>query len=193
MKLLDPLLKSLCQKEVIYTHRGGGRWLRVEDSILNKIDDEYLKNLLTRVLLEAHQDIACLPDHVLKITDLYGNATKEITPSLVRDSLKNTPACYRSLGRGEKMRLLEFSLTAEDENFAELAGLELLPLASGVFTSFSTSAKAVYISSEDHPRELLPKLEDQFLDETIPKDILESLRVVAKKGRVSRLDEAMFF
>ena len=159
---------------------------------MNKIEDEHLKNLLTRVLLEAHQDIACLPDHVLKITALYGNATKEITPSLVRDSLKNTPACYRSLGREEKMRLLEFSLTSEDDNFAELAGLELLPLASGVFTSFSTSAKAVYISSEDHPRELLPKLEDQFLDETIPKDILESLRVVAKKGRVNRFDEALF-
>ena len=158
---------------------------------MNKIEDECLKNLLTRVLLEAHQDIACLPDHVLKITDLYGNATKEITPLLVRDSLKNTPACYRSLGREEKIRLLEFSLAAEDDNFAELAGLELLPLASGVFTSFSTSAKAVYISSEDHPRELLPNLEDQFLDETIPKDILESLRVVAKKGRVNRLDEAM--
>ena len=90
------------------------------------------------------------------------------------------------------MRLLEFPLTSEDYNFAELAGLELLPLASGVFTSFSTSAKAVYISSEDHPRELLPKLEDQFLDENIPKEISERLRVVAKKGRVDRLDEAMF-
>ena len=90
------------------------------------------------------------------------------------------------------MRLLEFSLAAEDENFAELAGLELLPLASGVFTSFSTSTEAVYISSEDHPRELFPSLEDQFLDENIPKEILERLRVVAKKGRVDRLDEAMF-
>ena len=83
------------------------------------------------------------------------------------------------------MRLLEFALTAEDDNFAELAGLELLPLASGVFTSFSTSAEVVYISSEDHPQELLPNLEDQFLDEKIAKDTLESLRVVAKKGRVS--------
>ena len=92
------------------------------------------------------------------------------------------------------MRLLESSLTAEDDNFAQLAGLELLPLASGVFTSFSTSAEAVYIyiSSEDHPRELLPNLEDQFLDENIPKEILETLRVVAKKGRVDRLYEAMF-
>ncbi|XP_015771481.1 PREDICTED: sacsin-like isoform X1 [Acropora digitifera] len=89
IRLLDPLLTSLCQKEILYTHRGGGRLLKVEDSILSKIDDEYLKNLLRRVLPEAHQDIACLPDHVLKIINLYGNATKEITPSPVRESLKN--------------------------------------------------------------------------------------------------------
>ena len=182
------MLESLCQKEVIYTHRGGGSWLKVEDSILNKIDDEHLKSLLPRVLLEAHQDIACLPDHVLKAINLYGNPTKEITPSLVRESLKETPTCYRSLGREEKLRLLKFALSGEDDSFTELGGLELLPLANGVFTSFSISSEAVYISSEDHPQELLPNLEDQFLDQKIPEDILESLRVVAKKGRVDIVD-----
>ena len=75
--------------EILYTHRGGGRGLKVEDSILSKIDDEYLRNLLPRVLPEAHQGIACLPEHVLKIINLYGSATKEITPSPVRESLKN--------------------------------------------------------------------------------------------------------
>ena len=182
------MLESLFQEDVIYTDRGGGSWLKVEDSILNKIDDQYLKNLLPRVLLEAHQDIACLPDHVLNVIDLYGNTTKEITPSLVRESLKETPKCYKSLGREEKMCLLKFALSAEDDNFTELGGLELLPLASGVFTSFSTSCEAVYISSEDHPHELLPNLEDQFLDEKIPKEILERLRVVAKKGIVDTAD-----
>ena len=86
------------------------------------------------------------------------------------------------------MRLLKFALSGEDDSFTELGGLELLPLANGVFTSFSISSEAVYISSVDHPQELLPNLEDQFLDQKISEDILESLRVVAKKGRVDIVD-----
>ncbi|XP_068723196.1 sacsin-like isoform X3 [Montipora capricornis] len=181
-RLLDPLLQALCREKVIYTPRGGGRWLKVEDSVFNKVDDEYLKELLSRVLLEANQDIACLPNHAWKAINLHGNIKKEITPSLVRDVLKGTPMCYRNLVRQEKLLLLMFVLSAEDDNYAKLEGLELLPLASGVFRSFSYSSETIYIASSDHPRELFPNIEDHFLDKEIPEDLLRGLQTVANKG-----------
>ena len=154
----------------------------MEESVFNKVDDEYLKELLPRVLLEANQDIACLPNHAWKAIDLHGNIKKEITPSLVRDVLKGTPMCYRYLDRREKLRLLMFVLSAADNNYAKLEGLELLPLASGVFRSFSNSSEPVYIVSSDQPRELFPNLEDHFLGQEIPEDLLRDLQTVANKG-----------
>ena len=154
----------------------------MEESFFNKVDDEDLKELLPRVLLEANQDIACLPDHAWKAINLHGNIKKEITPSLVRDVLKGTPMCYRNLDRQEKLLLLMFVLSAEDDNYAKLEGLELLPLASGVFRSFSNSSETVYIASSDHPRKLFSNLEDHFLDKEIPENLLRGLQVVANKG-----------
>lgn len=154
----------------------------MEESVFNKVDDEFLKELLPRVLLAAKQDIACLPNHAWRAIDLHGNIKKEITPSLVRDVLKGTPMCYKYLDRREKLRLLMFVLSAADDNYAKLEGLELLPLASGVFRSFSNSSEPVYIVSSDQPRELFPNLEDHFLGQEIPEDLLRDLQTVANKG-----------
>ena len=186
-RLQNPLLEILCSANVVYTKGSGGKWLKVEDAILDRLDENQPKDLLVSVLLKAHQNVASLPDYVLKAITAVGNkpVIKEITPLLVRQILKEIPSSYKNLGRMEKLSLLAFIVNCIDENFADLIGLELLPVSSGAFKCFSPLSncdQAVYVCSPDHPREMFPSLDHQFLDQDLDGNLLEMMEKVAKKG-----------
>ena len=88
----NPLLEILYSANFVYTKASGGKWLKVEDAILDRLGEHQPKDLLVSVLLEAHQNVASLPDYVLKAFTTVGNkpVTKEITPILVRKLLQET-------------------------------------------------------------------------------------------------------
>ena len=183
----NPLLEILWSANVVYTKARGGKWLKVEDAILDRLDEHQPKELLVSVLLEAHQNVATLPDYVLKAFTAVRNkpVVKEITPMLVRQFLKESPSSYRNLGRMQKLNLLAFILNCIDENFADLIGLELLPVSSGAFKCFASPSncdEAVYICSPDQPRKMFPCLDHQFLDQDLDGNLLEMIKKVAKKG-----------
>ena len=175
-----PLFELLCDERIMYTLAQGGKWLNVKDVIFDTTSESDPKELLVQVFLAANQHVASLPDHALKAVRLYSTLSTEITPALTRTVLKNAPSCYRSLTRPEKLFLLTFVL--KDCSFSEVLGLELLPISSEKFTSFSNSGEAIYISSPAHPRELLPCLHDRFLDQSIHEDLLRKLGEVATQG-----------
>ena len=180
-RLQDPLFKLLCAERVVYSPAQGGKWLNVEGAIFDKLPQNHTKELLVRGFLAANQNVATLPDHVLRALGLYRNLSTEITPSLARKVLKETPSCYRSLSRLEKLQLLKFVL--KDDQFSELLGLELLPVSNGLFIPFSNTGQAIYISSPEHPRELLPGLRGRFLDQDIDESLARSLQAVSKQGK----------
>lgn len=152
------------------------------DAVFEKLDDKELRELLSRVLLQANENVASLPYHVLQAIDLYSEVRKEVNPSLVRHVLHKNPSTYTNLSRMEKLTLLKFILSCEGNRFAELIGLELLPIAGGSFTSFSNSDEAIYISSPEHPKELLAGQHHRFLDQGIDVNLLTSLEAVAREG-----------
>ena len=182
----NPLLQILCSANVVYTKANGGKWLKVEEAILDRLDEHQPKELLVNVLLETHQNVATLPDYVLKaFTACNKPVIKEITPMLMRQILKESPSSYGNLGRMEKLKLLAFTLNCIDENFADLVGLELLPVSSGAFKCFASPSicdEAVYVCSADHPRKMFPCLDHQFLDQDLDGNLLEMIKKVAKKG-----------
>ena len=183
----NPLLKILCSANIVYTKASGGKWLKVEDAILDRLGEHQPKELLVSVLLEAHQNVATLPDYVLKAFIAVRNkpVVKEITPLLVRQILKESPSSYRNLARMEKLTLLAYILNCIDESFADLIGLELLPVSSGAFKCFASPSicdEAVYVCSPDHPRKMFPCLDHQFLDQNLHGNLLEMMEKVAKKG-----------
>ena len=185
-RLQNPLLEVLCSENVVHTKASGGKWLKVEDAILDRLDEHQPKELLLSVLLEAHQNVATLPDFVLTAFNVCNKPViKEITPSFVKQILKESPSSYRNLGRVEKLNLLAFILNCTDENFADLIGLELLPVSSGAFKCFaspSNSDEPVYVCSPDHPRKMFPCLDHQLLDQDLDGNLLEMVEKVAMKG-----------
>ena len=179
-RVQNPLFELLYTERVVYSPALGGKWLNVENATFVKLPESDPKDLLVRVFLAANQSVATLPDHVLRALGLYTNLNAEITPPLTRRVLKETPSCYKSLSRLEKLQLLTFVL--KDEKFSDLLGLELLPVTNKGFISFANSDQFIYISSPEHPRELLPGLQDRFLDQDIDKNLLRKLQAVAEQG-----------
>ena len=85
----------------------------------------------------------------------------------------------------EKLNLLAFILNCIDEKFADLVGLELLPVSSGAFKCFASPSncdEAIYVCSPDHPRKMFPCLDHQFLDQNLDQNLLGMMEKVAKKG-----------
>lgn len=70
----------------------------------------------------------------------------------------------------------------EDDDFPELLGIVLLPVSDGTFTTFTKSAEAVYITSPEHPQELVPGLRQRFLDQDVDESILRKLKTIAERG-----------
>ena len=159
----------------------------MEDAVLDRLDEHQPKDLLVSVLLKGHQNVASLPDHVLKAFTAVSNKPliKEITPMLVRQILKESLSSYRDYGRMEKLKLLAFILNCIDENFADLVGLELLPVSSGDFKCFASPSncdESIYVCSPDHPRKMFPCLDHQFLDQNLDQNVLEMMEKAARKG-----------
>ena len=178
-RITKPLLHILLKKEIVFTEAAGGKWLTVKEASFDLLPESETKNLLQRVMLAANFPFVSVPTHVTEAIAEYLSFTK-ITAPLAREVLKATPTCYKKLERGEKILLLQFCLT--DYKFDALHGLELLPLSSGTFTTFSNQADVIYISSPEHPKELIPGLSHRFLDEGVNADIFEMLKAAAKQG-----------
>lgn len=179
-RITKPLLQILLEKEIFFTEAGGGQWLTVEQAFFDLLPGSVTKHLLQRVMLAANFPVVSVPTHITNAIAGCMSFT-EITAPLTREVLKRSPTCYKKLARGEKILLLQFCLT--DCKFDALHGLELLPLSSGTFTTFSNQADAIYISSPEHPKELLPGLSHRFLDEEVNADIFQKLKAAAKQGR----------
>ena len=190
-RIQKPLFELLRSGRFIYTQAHGGKWINLKDAIFDRLDENDPKELLRKVLLEACQNVATVPNHVLE--SVYTTTTKEITPSFVRGILKATPSCYRSLGRKEKFSLLKFVL--KDDNFSELPGLELLPVSNGTVVSFveRSASGAIYITSLEHPPELLPGLKHRILDQDADEETLRKLEDVAERGICFDLSNFAFY
>ena len=87
------------------------------------------------------------------------------------------------LDTSEKLLLLKFIV--KDEDFADLKGIPLLPLADKTFAKFHPNRystdpnSAIFIASRNNPQALFYGGLERFLDETIDSDLYECLRKVA--------------
>ena len=180
-RLEVPLLKFLCSAPVIFTEATGGKWLDIKEAVFDRLHKDDSRELLRQVLFQARQNFATVPDHVIQCITCHTPTISEVDPCFLRLVLKNTPSCYRTLGRMEKLCLLKFAL--KDGMFSQLLDLELLPLSDGTFASFRNSDKfAIYMSLPEHPAELLPGLRHRLLAQDVDSGILRKLQKVAEQG-----------
>jgi sacsin len=135
------------------------------------------------LLNKTGKKVVTVPVNVTTALEQYcTSSTKNITPKLLRNSLKEDPSCYCNLSYEDKILLLKYILS--DSDFKDLEGLELLPLSDKTFTTFQPKNYNVpiYIDSSDHPKSLLPGLQRMFLDTEMDDTVIKQLKNAVKKG-----------
>jgi len=175
-----PFFQFLLDEDVVHTDANGGSWVKVKESIFQKQSGDHGNDLLLRVLLSVGLPAVAVPRHVHSALDKYALDKVEIEPRLIRRVLRKVPSCYVNLERQEKLQLLQFALA--DRHFADLEGLQLLPLCNGQFANFEAQATTIYIASSEHPQDLFPPLDDRFLDKSVDDDIVRILKEAVSQG-----------
>lgn len=161
--ILEPLFRMLFGLPVFHTTLGGGKWIGAEESIFDCTrEDPETRRMIIDVLISGGIPVVEVKQHILHALGAYSNHSPEIiTPGILRDVLRGNLALYRHYDRARKHQLLRYIL--KEEEFAELNGIELLPLLSGQFIKFNKMEQLVYISTEEFPASLLPNLSGQIV------------------------------
>uniref|UniRef100_A0A4W2BNF2 Sacsin n=1 Tax=Bos indicus x Bos taurus TaxID=30522 RepID=A0A4W2BNF2_BOBOX len=186
---LEPLFQELFQHEVLPSL--GGHWVPLEQACFSDLDEglDYAPAVL-RFLQRSGKEVVRVPAHLAAAAQLMASSAGQLMASSAGPLTQVTPAwtrqVLRKVGLGgasapERLHLLEFVLS--DQAYSELLGLELLPLQSGAFLPFSSSAcdqDVIYIASEEHPRSLFPGLEGRFLLDNLKPHLLAALKEAAQ-------------
>ena len=188
---LKPMFFILSSKNVFWTPANGGKWLRPQDVYLNRMtNSSEIKAAVLESLTQADEAVVTLPVHVMNAIDSMSWVTRAITPTYLRNLLKQKRKGswnVETLPREKKLCLLEYVL--QDQNLHDLEGVPLLPLANGKFAEFRPlqynhdPSTAVYVSSTRYSRSLLPNMENKFLADNVYSTALQYLSSVASDGR----------
>lgn len=129
--ILKPFFTALADKAAFWTPSLGGRWITLEEGILdrldcspNKVRDE-VRKVVVETLLQADEPVIVLPQQAMKAVDEYVEhhvrRPQDITPSYVRAVLKGdrstvstSPNSIRSNGNVKKLRNSPRGLSGEN-------------------------------------------------------------------------------
>src|SRR6218665_3016362 len=171
--LAEEFYKQLPNLNIFYSSVSGGQWMNSRNAVFENIEDKTeLQALIRCILLEDQMGLVSAP------LFLRSHFENQIAPQITCTSLKSIQHKI-SLNDHEKFILLDY-LLKNLENLEDLIGVSLLPLKDGSWTDFKQfqSQERVYIDSKDHPKLLLPGLENCFLRSDIK--MFEALENLAK-------------
>ena len=188
--LLDPLFQKLKQLNLFLAQSSScTSWITLQDGLLDQMKksgvSEKTRNAVLKTLQRNSQLIITgLPDHVNEIVDKFFGEREDITSDFFRNFLRNNS--IEPVSRDNKLMLLDYTLH-DNPQPEELSNIPLLPLASGGFGTFSEHCHdsdpslSVLVSDASCTEDLLPNMEDRFLDKKIPKEIYQKLVDMAKE------------
>ena len=159
---LKPLLSFLFKMKVIWSEKIGslehtGAWINVSQAMFIS-EGSNLPYILKQVLTHIGIHLIMIPAVIWKAIQFTNVGIKEVTPAVVRSILRSHPMLYLNIGQSNKKVIFKYCVS--DNNYHDLFGLELLPLADGSFASLdnSSGAQTLYLPTENCPSYLLPNL-----------------------------------
>ena len=138
--ILRPLLLLLLQDQLFWSQNGS--WVKLQSSVyvVPQMNSGQFPRVVINALIRCGKVVVVLADRVWEaVKFIYPNnyPFTTITPSLVKQTLKNNNTSYTNISRAEKLKLLHYCL--EDSNYYDLPGLVLLPMVNNTFAAFSNN------------------------------------------------------
>ena len=168
--LLEPFYELLLYNDkAVHCVLEDSQWISIEDSVIIP-DDEAVYPIIKQVVLNCGVNLVELESNQhIALNEYYDENIQHLTPSKVRKTLKKKLSAYDQLSAHDKMVILQYCL-ADNCVYANLIGLELLPLANGFFKTFAKINRSpsqslyVYICSPAAPVSLLPDVKHKLIN-----------------------------
>ena len=160
--LLAPLFQKLFEKPVIYSDNTM-KWMKISEVYFCRLPVENsITAAILKFLRKAEVPYATIPDVCIETIKTFCNcAVKTISPEAVCEYVDKNLHILEELEHDEKLLILEFILS--DIQYSKLKTIPLLPLDDGRFETFDDSKEAVYISTKQFPRTLIPNAHQHFV------------------------------
>ena len=186
--LVKPTLTKLLSATFLKTEAHRGKWLKIEDVVfMSPTMDDSLKRgkeIAFDCLTRCGVSTVTIPKHVEhSLEQFYKGTRKQMDQSIVAGSLKKNLQVVRSLHPDDKLSLLDYLLETPDV-IQLFKGVPLLPLEDGSFTSFCDKGdkEDIYITSEEHPKSLLPGFSRRIMSTRINPKCRRILETAADRG-----------
>ena len=177
---MKPFFMQLFLKPVVFSSLSRKWFTIAQQSIVFVPCGDSLPPIVLTVLSSCGLNIISVPFVVWEALNHVRRVVAQVSPTLVRNELRFKPQSYTSIDPLEKQNLLMYCLS--DNQYSELQGIELIPLANGHFTSFqSVYQQSVYLCSSEFPKYLLPNLDHKLVDVSNDSLLQSSLYEIASK------------
>ena len=194
--LLLPLFRILMSQWGVWTERSDtkvGRWIVPSEGVFVSREGNF-SVIVHHILSSCSVRLVDVPPGIWDGFQLAGFSPSSVSPSLTRNHIRNQSGSYMSIDAHSKYELLRYCLT--DQQYSDLQGLFLLPLADGRFEQFTSAGlcnpnQYRYLCSRDYPQDLLPNLNDRLVNlHQNDSDLQTKLKAVAssKKTQLRNLD-----
>ena len=179
--LLTPVLNVILSQDVIFSEPSQqvGEWVTPKMAVLVP-KGAPLVPVVERALAFCRVKLAEVPQSVRDAFAWVRMPMTEVNPKLARQYLRLNTSSYSASSVPDKHALLSYC--ASDGSYSDLSGLQLLPLCNGTFQAFQNSFSAVYLCTQDCPRNLLPNLDNKLVDLTSEPKLQNVLAMVARYG-----------
>ncbi|XP_053401270.1 sacsin-like [Mercenaria mercenaria] len=163
--LSTKLYERLEMKRILFVSQAR-EWMQIKDvcfatfSSLPESDAHNMQDAMTRCLHATGLKHSKLPGLLFEAMQIYYPYIKDLTPESLALHLQVSDG-YRALSCDDKLRVLSY-LLSDVENYKNVQELELLPLASGQWTTFDNSSAVVYLCS-DNEMKMFPGKESIFV------------------------------
>ena len=187
--LLLPLFRVLMSEPVVWTERLDtkvGRWIVPSEGVFVPREGNF-SLIVHRILSSCGVKLVDVPLRIWEALRLAGFSPSSVSPSLTRNHIRIQSGSYMSIDAHSKYELLRYCLT--DQQYSDLQGLFLLPLADGRFVQFTSGglynpSQHRYLCSRDYPQDLLPNLTDRLVNlHQNDSDLQTKLLAVASSQR----------
>jgi sacsin len=191
--LCKTLHETVIEENIFYTKQNGGKWITRSEALFAVFDQvgtvdslessSQIQDTVKELLLECNEKLVELPYHMMQVLKNTGHTPDTISPKMICKKLRNSPA-WHSYSSNKKLNLLTFIL--EDDDYKDLDTIELLPLNTKEFTSFSShlNMDSIYVVTDETVK-MFPGLEERFISKAdIPDNLWDSLNKMAEKGKI---------
>ncbi|XP_019850657.1 PREDICTED: sacsin-like [Amphimedon queenslandica] len=183
--LLEPFYSSLLNSNmVVHTQAiGSGMWISIQEAVF--ITDDVPMPVIEAMKSCGIKLVELNSSCNQALAHYYNRKRSTISPALVRTNLKHNPSSYLYVSNEAKMEILKYCF--RDNNFRDLAGLQLIPLADGSFQQFKMKsnlyADGYCVCTSENPSALLPGLENKLISVYEEDHTLHSLLCsIARSG-----------